>query len=92
MKNDSKTLDDFRNEIDKIDQKIINLLVDRLEAIKNVSEYKKSNKMAIYQPEREVQVYNDRKRMALEANINAEYIESIFKLIIEHSKKTQEQL
>ncbi len=47
------SLDELRNKIDSIDEKVLQLLNDRMEVVKEVGLLKKTNMTAIYRPERE---------------------------------------
>jgi chorismate mutase / prephenate dehydratase len=48
-----KILEDLRKRIDEIDNKLIEILNERMSIIKEVGELKRSSKTAIYRPERE---------------------------------------
>lgn len=81
----------LRNEIDKLDSEIVQLLEKRFDVVKEIAKFKIKNNIPIYDPERETQV--------LEKNLNnlenKEYfdeIEKIFKQIIASSKTYQNQI
>lgn len=82
-------LKDFREEIDKIDKNIINLLLERVEVVKDVAQYKKKHDLPIYNPEREAELLQSRTKMAQDRGLDKEYIEKIFILLMEYSKYVQ---
>ncbi len=73
----SNSLDDLRNKIDTIDDKLIDILNERMSVIKKVGELKKHSKTAVYRPEREKSIidrlYNNHK-----GHLNRAAIEAIF--------------
>lgn len=81
----------LRNEIDKLDLEIVQLLEKRFDVVKEIAKFKIKNNIPVYDPERETQV--------LEKNLNnlenKEYfdeIEKIFKQIMASSKTYQNQI
>ena len=81
-------LGEIRNRIDHIDRKLVELIEERLEIVKEVALYKKENGMKIFDRKREEEVIN--KNLS---NVKSEelkhYIESIFKDIMDSSKEYQ---
>ncbi|MCL1859287.1 MAG: chorismate mutase [Oscillospiraceae bacterium] len=81
-------LDNLRNKIDETDDKIVDLLLERFRIVKNVGEYKKTNKLEIFQKDRETEVLQ---KIAEKIN-NQEYKKYILKIyaeILEMSKLSQ---
>ena len=81
-------LGEIRNRIDHIDRKLVELIEERMEIVKEVALYKKENGMKIFDRKREEEVIN--KNLS---NVKSEelkhYIESIFKDIMDSSKEYQ---
>jgi len=71
------TLDDFRKEIDQIDDQLLELLNQRMEVVKKVGDLKKEQKSIIYRPEREKSII-DRLSHKNEGALNRSAIEAIF--------------
>jgi chorismate mutase len=84
-------LEELRKKINKIDNDLISLLFERTELSRKVAEYKKENNLEIYQPQREKEIIKEKRKLAEENNLDAEFIENLFKLIMENSKKIQEK-
>jgi chorismate mutase len=82
-----KKLDSYRKEIEKVDNKIIELLDQRGKLVKSIGIIKKKNKMVIYQPEREKEIIE---RMKFKSKILTDRsIESIWREIIKACKLLQ---
>ena len=81
-------LGEIRNRIDHIDRKLVELIEERMEIVKEVALYKKENGMKIFDRKREEEVVN--KNLS---NVKSEelkhYIEGILKDIMDSSKEYQ---
>ncbi|MFC1750518.1 chorismate mutase [Pseudomonadota bacterium] len=88
MKNDKK-LTDLRNDIDKIDFKIIDLLKKRGDLSVRIANYKKMHGLAILQPEREEKALKKRINYANKSILSSSFIIRLFKVIFLESKKQQ---
>jgi chorismate mutase len=72
----------LRKKIDKIDEKIVFLLKDRMEFCKRIGEVKEETRIAVRDLQRENEVYLNVMGKALEAGLDPVKVESIFKGII----------
>ncbi|MBI2559398.1 chorismate mutase [Candidatus Woesearchaeota archaeon] len=79
-------LKSYRKKIDIIDKKIVKLLMSRFELARQISIYKKWNKLEIIDKKRERQVINNIKKFS---NKHKKFVIGIFKNIITYSKKLQ---
>ena len=77
MENELKKL---RNEIDKIDNQILNLLNERMKIVKKVGELKNNSNAPVYRPEREKEIIERLTSLSKKQNgiLNKEEIEAIF--------------
>ena len=78
-------LEDYRKNIDNIDQKIVSLLDERLNTCKEIGKYKKENNLPVLDSKREDEKINSIKDNAE----NKELVVEIYKKIMEESKKVQ---
>jgi len=78
-------LEELRKHIDKIDKEIIDLLFERLSLVTLVADYKMRHSLKMVDPERESQIIDEKKRIALMLGLRKEYAEDIFKRIIAES-------
>lgn len=81
----------LRNEVDKLDSEIVQLLEKRFDVVKEIAKFKIKNNIPIYDPERETQILEK----SLNNLENKEYfdeIEKIFKQIMASSKTYQNQI
>lgn len=53
---DNKILQEYRDKINKIDVKFVEMLDNRAKLVKEIGEYKKAHNIPVYQPEREKEV------------------------------------
>ena len=70
-------LDKLRQKIDSIDDRILELLNERMEVVKKVGELKNRSKAPIYRPEREIAILN-RLKSKNKGPLNDKAIEAIF--------------
>ena len=87
-----KDLKNIRQELDKIDWKIIELISQRMLLQPNVAEYKKENWLEIDQPEREKVLLSQKKEIAKKFWISEKLIWKLFTDLIEEWKKIQEKI
>ena len=82
-------LKDIRNKIDVIDDKILDLFIERMEISKDVVKYKKENGLPILNKERERQILKDVQEKAGEYE---EYAYQLFSKLMELSKASQREI
>ncbi|EGY76331.1 chorismate mutase, partial [Peptoniphilus indolicus ATCC 29427] len=73
---DMNNLENLRREIDEVDKKIVELFEERINIAVKIGEWKKSNKIEIFDSKREEKVIEK----AIEALVNKEYKEKISEL------------
>lgn len=71
-------LQTYRDQIDQIDKKLIELLAQRFEIVKKVWEYKKLNNLPPLQPKRWQEVLESKKKLAQEFDIDPSFVEIIW--------------
>ena len=82
-------MDELRKQIDEIDKEIVKLLASRLKCSIDIGNFKKEKGMVIVDEEREGKLLETIKKIASEENIDANYIDRIYKIIIEESRRLQ---
>ncbi|VVB80079.1 Chorismate mutase [uncultured archaeon] len=85
-------LTEIREELDKLDAELVSILSKRMALIPEVANYKKQNNVARYQPEREKQVIETKRKLAEESGINPDLIEKIFKEIINDAHRIEKDI
>ncbi len=73
---------ELRKKIDEIDKKIVYLLKDRMVLCKRIGAVKRENGIAVRDLQREDQVYLNVMATALEAGLDPQKVENIFKGIV----------
>lgn len=82
-------LETIREEINNIDNEILELLEERMELAQEIGEYKKEHGIDILDKAREAQVLEHCKQ---HTSLSPEFVEKIFKEIMEESRKVQEHV
>ena len=82
-------LDDLRKKIDEIDNRIVELISERIRVAEDIGQDKKEKNRLIEDRERERRVLKHVRELARDNNISPGDIEGIYRQIIEVSKKIQ---
>ncbi len=85
-------LSEIREHLDRLDKALILILAERMSFIPKVAEYKKKNNVERYQPTRESEIIEDKKRLAEEFNVDPRLAEKIIRLIIEDSHRIEKEI
>lgn len=75
-----------REQIDKIDKEIIDLLEERMEVSKEIGRIKEENDLEVVDPKREKEIIRSRQRWT---RLDNRFIEKLYELIFEESRKQQ---
>ena len=81
---------DFRRKIDRLDDQLIDIIVERLSLTLDIGEIKKEINLNITDNNREQEIIN-RITQRLNGRLNPKEIENIFNLIFQISKKLQKK-
>src|SRR6267143_2459522 len=79
----------IRKEIDFIDDMLMLLLGQRQELVREVGRWKKSRRIPIPDPGRERDIIKKRLALALEDNLDADFVRKIFHAVFEHARSIQ---
>lgn len=85
-------LEKLREGINESDKEMIGALAKRMKLIPLVAEYKKLKNLPRYQPQREKEVIESRRRIALEFGLSPELVEKIMELIIEDAHRIEREI
>ena len=84
-----KPLAALRNDIDAIDTRLIELLGRRQQVVERVVAMKKKRRLPVFHPAREEDVISDRRRKAVDAGLEPDFIEALFRTIMRRSRWEQ---
>ena len=76
----------LRDQIEKIDEALLGLLVERMKLAKQIGDYKKTAQIQVEDPLREAELLA---RYSQAPDLSPEFVEKIFKEIFEESRKIQ---
>jgi len=86
------TLDDLRDDIDRVDEVLVRLLNERARVACEIGRIKKELGIEVYQPEREKQVLAHVRSIAAEGPLGAEAIARLFERIIDEARRLERRL
>ena len=86
------TLDDLRNDIDRVDEVLVRLLNERARVACEIGRLKKAGGVAIYQPEREKQVIEHVRNVASEGPLGPDAIGRLFERIIDEARRVERRV
>jgi len=85
----NEQLNSLREDIDKIDEEIINLVKARLDLVEKIATEKKKKNVTAFQLERYIDILKSRGEWASQKELTKEFIEKLYQLIHEESIRTQ---
>ena len=86
------TLDDLRNDIDRVVEVLVRLLNERARVACEIGRIKKELGVEVYQPEREKQVLAHVRGIASEGPLGADAIARLFERIIDEARRLERRL
>jgi chorismate mutase-like protein len=86
------TLDDLRDDIDRVDEVLVRLLNERARVACEIGRLKKELGVEVYQPEREKQVLAHVRSIAAEGPLGADAIARLFERIIDEARRLERRL
>ena len=84
-------LDLIRQQIDKLDSELVELLAKRSALTAQVGRYKSKTGLPIYVPEREATLIADRRKQAEQLGVSAELVEDILRRMMRESYVSQDR-
>ena len=82
-------LEPLRQEIDSIDRQLVELLGVRRRLVEKVVEIKQQRDLPTFHPAREENLISARRAQAVEAGLDPDYIEDLFRTVLRHSRVGQ---
>jgi chorismate mutase-like protein len=86
------TLDDLRDDIDRVDEVLVRLLNERARVACEIGKLKKAQGIELYQPEREKQVLAHVRGIATEGPLGPDAIARLFERIIDEARTLERRL
>jgi isochorismate pyruvate lyase len=78
------SIEEIREEIDRVDRLIINLIGERYEYIKAVVHFKEPTKEAIVAEKRFNEVIASRRKMAKKSGLDPDMVENLYRAMMNH--------
>lgn len=86
------TLETIRALIDDADDQMIRTLLNRVELVNQIGQFKKEHNITIFQVERWKTIFDRQLQFARETGINQDFIEKLYSLIHEESIRIQNEI
>ena len=86
------TLDDLRNDIDRVDEVLVRLLNERARCACEIGLLKKALGLEVYQPEREKHVIAHVRGVASEGPLGPDAIARLFERIIDEARSLERRV
>jgi chorismate mutase len=87
-----RTLDELRDDIDRVDEVIVRLLNERARVAVEIGRIKRELGVPIYQPEREKQVIAHVRSVAVEGPLGPDAIARLFERIIDEARRLERRI
>ena len=87
-----RALEDLRKDIDRIDEVLVRLLNERARVACEVGRLKKVEGIDVYQPDREKQVLEHVRGVAVEGPLGPEAISRLFERIIDEARRLERRV
>lgn len=79
----------LREQIDRIDRQLVDLLAERRLVVAQLTQVKQQHKLPSFHPAREENLISARRARALETGLDPDYIEDLFRTVLRHSRAGQ---
>lgn len=89
---DNEELARLRREIDRIDQRLLLSIRDRMEVVKMISLYKKKYNLPVLDKKRWKEVLNSRITIGLSLGLKDSFVTDVYNLIHQESIRTEEKI
>lgn len=89
LMDDPASLDDLRGRIDSIDRRLVELLAERHRVVDEVAVIKRQHDLPTFHPAREENLISVRRAQAVQAGLDADYVEDLFRTVMRHSRVGQ---
>jgi len=86
------TLETIRALIDDADDQMIRSLLNRIELVNQIGQFKKDKNITIFQVERWKTIFDRQIQFAKETGINSDFIEKLYRIIHEESIRIQNEI
>jgi chorismate mutase len=85
----TENLSELRRQIDTIDEGLLELMAKRMRISREIGIYKKEHNMPILQTPRYGEILDNRSRMGVSMDMNADFVKKIYSEIHEESIRQQ---
>jgi len=80
-------LDQLREQIDRLDQQLVDLLAQRQRVVQRVTEVKQQQALPTFHPAREENLISTRRAQAAQAGLDPDYVEDLFRTCLLYTSR-----
>ncbi len=91
-KKTAETITELREQIDVLDKKLLEILAERMNVVKNIGYLKKNNKITILQIERWDKIIRNRKEKGLKLGLDKDFLKKMLNLVHNESINVQKRI
>jgi chorismate mutase/prephenate dehydrogenase len=85
----NEPLEEHRQRIDRIDQRLVDLLAERQRVVEQIAELKKANHLPVYHPAREENLISQRRKQGEAVGMDPDSVDELFRCILRQSRGKQ---
>jgi chorismate mutase len=85
MSDASDRLEEFRKEIDTLDEELLRVLAERMDIARQIGSYKKANGLELTDPKRMETVLAAQMERAKSADLPEEFVKQLYEIIYKHT-------
>ena len=82
-------MDEYRAQLDAIDEQIVELLGKRFEVVRAIGDYKRAHRLPIRDPGRESEIVRRLGELARAHQVDPQLVDNIYELIFESARSSQ---
>src|SRR5512147_1021745 len=82
-------LEQLRQEIDRVDAQLVELLARRRRMVEDIVQIKQQHDLPTFHPAREENLISARRAQATQAGLDPDYVEDLFRTMMRHSRVGQ---
>jgi chorismate mutase-like protein len=83
------SLPELRARIDELDQRLVQVIAERLEVCEEVARVKEGSDTPVIQPDRVRAVITSRRQLAIDAGVDADFAEQVFRVLLAETHRIE---
>ncbi len=85
-------LQEFNEKLDKLDQRLLDIVSERMDVMRNLAEYKKLNKIPLLDLKKDDSKLTLLQKKAKQEDLDKEFVKKLFEDVYAESKRVQREI